>query len=216
MSGYRAHTYWPVSLDYPNWSTSLVTAPATEPLTATEAKLHLRVDHSTDDDLISSLIVAARQHCENVTGRALITQTWDLRLDRFPPRGAPIRLVKPPVSSVTSVSYVDADGDTQVWTSSLYRTDLPTGTWAQPGRIEPAYNESYPEIRSVSNAVIVRCVHGYGAESAVPDAIKAVMKLLIGHWYEAREAVNVSVGANVQVVPMAVDALLAPFRVEWV
>lgn len=197
--------------DYPRWSTSLATAPATEPLTATEAKLHLRVDHTTDDDLITSLIVAARQHCENFTGRALITQTWDLKLDAFPSLGEPIRLVKPPVSSVTSVTYVDADGATQTWTSSLYRTDLPAGTWAQAGRIEPAHGESYPEIRQVSNAVTVRCVHGYGAAATVPDAIKAAMKLLIGHWYENRE--SVIVGATAMPVPMAVDALLVPFKV---
>jgi uncharacterized phiE125 gp8 family phage protein len=195
---------------YPHYSTSLATAPAVEPLTLTEAKLHLRVDHTTDDDLITSLIVAARQYAENYTQRCFITQTWDLKLDAFPV--GDILLVKPPVASVTSITYVDTDGTTQTLSSALYRTDLPTGPWAQRGRIEPAYGESWPSTRALSNAVTVRCVHGYGLAVSVPDPIKAALKLLIGHWYENREAVSVSIGANVQQVPMAVVALLVPFK----
>lgn len=198
--------------DYPRWSTSLVTAPAVEPVTLTEAKLHCRVDHASDDDLITALIVAARQHAEAVTNRALITQTWDLRLDRFP--HAAIALIKPPVASVTSITYVASDGTSTVWDAANYDTDLPAGTWAQCGRIVPAYGEAFPATRDEPNAVIVRCVHGYGLAADVPSPIKAAILLLVGHWYETREAVSVSIGANVQVVPMAVDALLSPFKIR--
>lgn len=44
----------------------------------------------------------------------------------------------------------------------------------------------------------------------VPQAIKQAMLLLIGHWYENREAVNIGSAANE--FPLAVDALLAPYR----
>nr|MBP6771228.1 head-tail connector protein [Reyranella sp.] len=50
----------------------VVTAPAIEPITLTEAKLHCKVDLSTDDDLITALIVAAREEIERRTWRALI------------------------------------------------------------------------------------------------------------------------------------------------
>ena len=62
----------------------LVTAPAAEPLTLAEAKLHLRVDDTADDALIGALITAARQHAEHDTRRALVTQTWKLALDASP------------------------------------------------------------------------------------------------------------------------------------
>lgn len=198
-----------MSLDYRSF---LVTAPTAEPIDLDDAKRHLRVDHSDDDELIGALIPAARLYVENATERALMTQTWDMKRDAFPSSGCAIRLFKPPVSAVTSIVYVDADGVSQTWDSSNYRTSLPTGPFCQRGQIEPTYGVSWPETRPVSDAVTVKCVHGYGAASAVPEALVQAMYLLIGHWYENREAVNTTIGANVSTVPMAVDALLAPFK----
>jgi hypothetical protein len=45
---------------------------------------------------------------------------------------------------------------------------------------------------------------------AAPDDIKHAVRLLVGHWYENREAVVV--GAQCHIVPMAADALIAPYR----
>ncbi len=53
----------------------VTSAPAVEPLTVAEAKAHLRVDHTSDDSYIESLIKAARVTCENFQNRAYITQT---------------------------------------------------------------------------------------------------------------------------------------------
>ena len=50
----------------------LVTPPAGVPISLAEAKLHLRVDGGDDDPLICSLISAARQAAETITGRQLI------------------------------------------------------------------------------------------------------------------------------------------------
>lgn len=187
---------------------SLVTAPATEPITVAEAKLHLRVDGADEDLLIQSLIAAARAYAEAFTHRALITQTWDLKLGAFP--CGDIWLPKPPVSSVTSISYVDANGDTQTWASSNYTADLPSGPEARMGRITPAYSVSYPTTRDVVNAVTVRFVCGYGAASAVPDAIRHAMRMMVAHWYEQREPVNI--GNITTVLPMTVESLLWPYK----
>lgn len=202
---------------------SLVTAPATEPVTLAEAKLHLRVDVNDDDDLITALIVAAREHVETFTHRALITQTWDLQLDKFPSldwsaplvgdsvsRG-PLWIPKPPLASVTSVTYVDTTGTTQTWSASAYTVDAPAGPHARMGRIVPAFAQFYPVTRTQPNAVTVRFVAGYGAASAVPASIKAAIKILVATWFDpGRQAVNL--GSRLEVIPCTLDALLWPFK----
>ena len=188
---------------------SLVTAPtAEEPLTLTAAKLHLRVSTDDEDSLITSLIVAARETFETRTGRKVSSQTWDLKLDAFPCNE--IELPFPPVTSVTSVTYTDANGISQTWSSTLYTTSLPAGPQAGLACLYPIYGEIFPATRWVKNAVTVRFVCGYGTtNNPLPDAVLAGMKLLIGHWFENREAVIV--GSTVEELPMAVDALWWPY-----
>jgi uncharacterized phiE125 gp8 family phage protein len=155
-----------------------VTAPTEEPVTLQELKDHLRVFHSDEDALITSLIEAARKDNENFTHRAFVTQTWQEKRDGFPCDGQPIRLPKAPLSSTTApvVTYIDQNGDTQTWSSSNYTVDYPTGDFAERGRIRLNYSLSYPQTRSIENAVTIQFVCGYGAASAVPEMIKACLK----------------------------------------
>lgn len=189
----------------------LVTAPTAEPVTLAQVKLHLRVDDSVEDALLTGLIRAAREHVETVTQRALMTQTWDLKLDAFPCDGAAIEIPKPPTQSVTSITYVDTAGVTQTWSSALYTTDLPSDPQGQPGRIVPAYQQVYPQTRDVPNAVTVRFVAGYTAIGLVPDSIKAAMKILIGTWFDPGRA-SVALGVTATPIPHTVDALLWPYK----
>lgn len=191
---------------------SLYTAPTVEPITLAEAKAHLRVDIADENDLVTSLIVAARQYCESHTHRAFITQTWDLALDDFPCDFASLELPKAPLVSVSSVTYVDTNGTPQTWSSANYSVYAPSGPLAGPGKIIPAYQVSYPLVRDSENAVTIRFVAGYGAATSVPDQIKAAMKLLIGHWFANRESV-VANAHLMAAVPQGVDALLWPFKV---
>lgn len=184
----------------------LVTGVTAPPVTLAEAKQHCRVDQDDDDGHLSALITAAREYVETFTHRAVAPQTWDLKLDRFP-CGDVLTLPKPPVTAITSISYVDTNGATQTWSATEYTTEFPSGQWAAPARITTAYGYFWPQTRDVINAVTVRFVCGY---VTCPESIKAAMKLLIGHWYMNREAVIV--GTIVQQVPQAVDALLWPFK----
>lgn len=154
---------------------SLYTAPVGEPVSLDEAKQHLRVDTDDENGEIDGCIAAAREYVETFTQRPLLTQTWDLKLDAFP-CGEAIVLPLPPVSAVSSISYIATDGTTTTWSSSLYDTDLPAGPKAQRARITPAYGQSYPSTRDVMNAVTVRFVCGYGTAGAVPELIKVAMK----------------------------------------
>lgn len=186
----------------------LQTAPASEPVTAAEAKAHLRVTTSDDDTYISTLIIAARRHVETITRRALINQTWDYFLDCFPGSDK-IVIPLPRLSSVTTVKYTDKDNVQNTLTASKYIVD----TNNEPGQIVLAYGESWPSFtpRPV-NAVEVRFVAGYGSSAAsVPEGIKQAMLLLIGHWFENRESINI--GNIVTEIPETTNALLWPYRV---
>jgi len=93
----------------------LKTAPTVEPFTLDEAKNQLRVEVTTDDALITSLIKAARQMAESEMHRAFITQTWQMYLDT---ESAEIEIPKPPLQNVVSIkaistveTYVDENVD---------------------------------------------------------------------------------------------------------
>jgi uncharacterized phiE125 gp8 family phage protein len=122
---------------------SLVTPPADVAVTLADAKAQCRIDadQHDEDGLVDGLIQAATQHVESFTHRALITQTWDETFDGFPcGYDGEIWLSKPPVSAVSSLSYIDSAGATQVWASSNYTKDLPVrpvgASRAHRGRVQ--------------------------------------------------------------------------------
>ena len=188
------------------------TAPGTVPLSLTETKLHLRVDGTADDSLITALIAAARDYTETTTNRSLINQTFYYYLHDWP-AGNHIKLPRPPLVSVTSVAYTDDDGSTTTWGTANYYVD----TTNTPGLV--VLNEDYDwpddDLRA-TNAIKVTYVAGYGtAGTLVPQAIRQAMLMAIGHWYENREYA-VTTGAVPKALPLAVDALLATYRIpNW-
>lgn len=188
----------------------LATAPAVEPVTTTEAKSQLRVDFADDDTLIAALITAARQVVENITRRALVTQTWDLWLNKFPGERF-IELPLPPLQSVTSITYYDDDDVVATFASTSYYVD----TKREPGRVVLRDDASWPSdsLRG-ANGVAVRFVAGYGLAVAVPQAIKQATLLLVGHLYEHRE--SVSDERQLLELPQGAEYLLWPYRVmRW-
>ena len=194
-------------------------APSVEPVTLAEAKAHLRVVQTLDNALLTALIVAARSWCEEYTRRQFITATWLLTLDRFP-RGMAdyvggetsgvygqdedsrvIRLPRPNLLSVASVTYVSYDGSTVTLASNTYRVD----TNSAPGRLSPAFGSYWPPTRLVTGAVTITYTGGYGAAaSAVPEPIKDAMKVYIQRLYDPMNAPDIE----------AIKALLSPYRIE--
>lgn len=178
-----------------------MTDAASEPLTASEAKLHCRVDTSDEDALFTRFIAAARKLVEKNLRRQLITATWTLTLDDWPSDG--IRIEVCPLIAVSSITYLDTNGTQQTLASSIYRVD----TRSEPGRITLEWGESMPALRGVENQITVTFTAGYGSSSSdVPETIKTAMLMLIGHWYDNRNAVNVG---TMNDVPMAVKAWMA-------
>lgn len=200
----------------------LVVPPAVEPIGLDETKDHLRITDPSEDELVAGYIVAARQTMEASREPgldiALITQTWALILDQFPNRGtAFIEVPKPPLQSVTSVTYVDAAGVTHTMPSSGYDVDNdpPLGPGTGTGRIVAVSGWPPDSLRPVA-AITITIVCGFGSDpSSVPAPLRLAQKMLVGTFFEQREATGDS--GDVQRTSRAVlnRIPLAPFRVPY-
>lgn len=193
---------------------SVTTAPVPEPVTLADAKLHLRIDSTDDDTLITALIKAARENVEASCERALMPQSWTERLDSFPQRGYCGPVVRPfddriylrggVVSAVTSVKYIDVDGVEQTLDPLAYVANLT----AEPATIAPVYGTSWPATRDEHGSVSVLYAVGYTDADAVPASLKAAILLIVGDLYANRtKQQDVELFDN-----RAVSRLLFPYK----
>ncbi len=187
-------------------------AASIHPISRADAKTHLRVDHTDEDDYIDTVIAAAVDYAENYTDRQFITATWVARMDEFPTTGDNIELRKNPIASITSIQYVDTNGTTQTWSSANYETDLKSNV----ARIRPISTESYPSTKDQLNAVTVTFISGYGsAASDVPGDIKHALKLIIAYLYDNRDTVTFDDGSlDFHSWPPVVKLLLDQIKIK--
>jgi len=186
-------------------SLRVVVATAGEQVSIDEARGHLRLDNygsppaHPDDSLLEQIYIpAARRICEGLSGRALVPQTYELGIGRFPCAGmtyhrAGVRLQIGPVTSVTSVKYDDSNAVEQELLTADYLLD----SYTEPGYIYPAINSAWPTTGQTPNAVRIRFEAGYDLPSAspqdnpLPQEYKAAILLVMGHLYENREQTTV-------------------------
>ena len=169
-------------------SIRLLVPPMMEPVSLQDARLHLRVDGTSEDVAILSKVTASRQLVELYTRRALIAQTWRLSLDKST---LEIALPWVPLEQVTSVTL-----DGTVVPTSDYHVDL-DGARVIPLRQWPA-----PRL---PGGLKIDYVAGYGnLSSDVPSIFREAVLQTLGHLYANREA---------QELPVGVKQLLAGWRV---
>ena len=180
--------------------------PAIEPVSLAEAKRHANVVASDDDELLAGLIQAAREQVESDAGRALINQTWRLKLHDF--FADQLELPRGPLQSVTSITYLDPDGVEQTLAAANYHVDAdrtPGVIWRDP-------DCTWPTVSDVANAVTILFVAGYGDAAAdVPQRAKQAILLLLGHWYRSREAVVV--GTIASEIALSYERLIRGLRI---
>jgi hypothetical protein len=209
--------------------TNLVTPPAQEPVTLAQAKAHCRIasDFTDDDTYLGTLIQAAREKVESLTGRALLTQTWDILLDGFPYGGGyynrevrrlgvgpgwlpgyyvPIDLPRPPLQSIVSITYLDSN-----WVSQTMNPGDYLASPGSPGRVSPSFSHPWPVTAPTMDCVTIRQVCGYGAATTVPAVVCLAVNQLVSHWYSRREPIVT--GTTVAPVPYTVEAALD--AVDW-
>lgn len=148
-----------------------IVAPASEPVSLSDAKQYLRVEHSADDTLIGQLIVTARQMAERYLRRSLITQTWKMSFGGV--LESETRLAYGPVQSVTEITLIDADGAAATLSAALYRLNATkelvlTNDYFSADRTQITY------------------VAGYGAAADVPGPIRQGMLMHLAALYDQR------------------------------
>ena len=151
------------------------------PVSVAEVKDNARIDIADDDIWIWNAIKAATELCETFLKRCFCTTTLRLNLDEFP--WFDFVLPKPNLVSVTSIKYLDTNGVQQTLSASAYSIDIRS----VPGRIVPVYQTDWPAYRNFANSLEVIYVAGYGAASAVPNAVKGAIEFTVSNWYANRE-----------------------------
>jgi uncharacterized phiE125 gp8 family phage protein len=189
----------------------VIVQPPVEPLTLQEAKDHCVVTHDQHDSMLMALIVAARKHVEEHYQISLVTQTREVAFDRFQDD---LLLTHGPVQSVEAVEYMNADGTLTPLTEADYQVDL----YGAPVRVSAAYSAYWPTARVMYRSVRVRYVAGFEPVDGsptdyagnIPEDIKVALKLLVGNWYDNREA---SITGTINTaLEFGVTALLSPYR----
>lgn len=182
-----------------NYGLTLVTATTSEPLTLDEAKRQCGIADGVEyhNQHLESLVKAAREKVETDTGRALLSQTWDYTFDLWPCGLEPICLPFAPVSAISSVKYYDTSNVQQTLSTDTYKTLLNR----EPGEIRLKNAQSWPSVYGETGVITVRFVAGYATQVAVPESLKAAVRLLLGSLF-SEEPLN----------EQAYDSLIAKWR----
>lgn len=179
-------------------------APANMPVSLSEAKDHLRVDHDDQDDLITTQIKAATAYLDGyagILGRALITQTWQQDFAGFADR---LALPVSPVIAIVSVSYFDIGNVQQTLDAGVY--DLFAEARGAYVTLRPGH--SWPTTFHRADAVTVTFSAGHGAAADVPDPIRQAILLIVQRLFD---------GADTEIdvaIDRVVHALIAPYRMR--
>lgn len=195
---------------------TLVTPPAADVVTLSEAKQFLRIDDGDADALIASLITTATVAAETYTKRAFITQTYrktfDIPTSRFYENlpdgvfdlpisfiygdiGREFNLDRMPIQSITSFTSYDTNNNSTVYAASNYYLD------AAGARLVLNSSAVLPANMRKRAAIEIVYVCGYGdTSSAVPAPIKSAVLMHVASLYEQRgqcdDAMDLPAGAK--------------------
>ncbi len=187
----------------------LLTGPLVEPVSLSDVKSHVRIDHVDDDDYLSHLIAAARRYVEEYLGLALIKRTYGWQLSRWPARksNSPARSLDVPIGPLMGVDNIylyDEAGNPTIWNNDNYYVAKSldqifrkeTTSWPQPLR--------FPE------GIEIHYQAGFGENpSDIPSVIRQAITQLVSHFYESRLPVT---DAALKPIPFGVTELLSPYR----
>lgn len=163
-------------------------------LTLTQVKANLRVRHSEHDTLLTDHMARAKATIERYSRTKVPV---DEVVETFTEFGDYIQLGWGPVTALTSLAYVDTEGDDQTVTDPYLRD----------GRIyAPA--DGWPSIGDYS-VITATYEAGHADGTEEQYQIEAAQLLLIEYWYNPPEKVDLD---PVTKLPLAVVALCEEFH----
>lgn len=165
-------------------------------LSLADAKAHLKVEHSDEDDLITALIETALDAIENMTGQLLGSTDCHLLADAWHSQAFTFG----PITRIDAVKYYDETNTLVELNATHYWADIQS----TPARITFSAPPSVYTDRH--QAIRIECVAGH---SSLPKPLRQAALLLVGHYYENRQLTS---SLKVNDVPMAVEFLVNPFR----
>lgn len=187
---------------------------ATElPVSLEKLKAHLRLTEDNEDLILRQYLAAACETTENLTNRSLCKKVRALYFDRFP---VEILLPYGPVSDSPElkIEYIPADTTDGAYTT-LARDKYQRDLISRRPRLLPAIDSSWPDARSVVNAVKVTYACGVSADK-VSTSVKQAILFLASHWFNTREPIVVTgSGTTVMEIPKTYQYLLTANK-RWV
>ncbi len=181
-------------------------------LAACEFGTSILVNEATtaEDDLLTAIITSAREYVEDVTRRALLTQTWYYYLDGWPSAN----FIKLPFGNLQSgglvITWKDTDGT--ITTLTLTTDYLIETNGEGIGRIVLPYGGAWPSgTLYPSNPITIEFACGWTTAALVPYKIKAAIKMICADLYENREHQSIG-SAQIYFENKAVERLLASAR----
>jgi hypothetical protein len=202
---------------------------ATDYITLSEAKQHLRVTSSADDSYISGLISMAVEACGNYLGYSVRKATAKYGYDAFVGQPALIN----PVNGLTipSGNYIRVNSRVLAVNSMSYVNDsqavvaFPSGDWIvspdpMSNYTKNIFMESAPSsltddlikyIVEVTEGFNPSGTSGVDPDTICPASVKFAALLLIGQYYDNRQSVTVGVSNNP--LSFGLHYLLDPYKI---
>lgn len=192
--------------------TPVRTVPPNDPLVSLpEIKAHCRVEDTTDHDAeLEGFVLGVLEYLEGyegVLGCCFVEQTWTNAYDMFPPNvDGRIDLTPGPVKSISTIEYRDPDDHTNL--IEMPSEDYYLARDELGDHVRLAWGASWPSTHKHAEAVIITYIAGEHEEPAkCSQTARIIVKQLVGHWFENREAVS-SVQEAMATVPLAADMLI--------
>jgi uncharacterized phiE125 gp8 family phage protein len=183
--------FTPSNGSFTGYSVQLTTFGITEPVTLAEAKAYARIDGSSEDALITSLITMARTHCESFISKCIVLKTVEINSFTFPYQ---FQMPYGPLTNelnITKCVTLDQNG-----------VETPLNYQVNAGL--------FPKLFILGGAQSYKFKLVYIAGmTTVPDDIKLAIKMMVNTLYERREDFS-----DLQAIesPLGVKALLMPYK----
>jgi uncharacterized phiE125 gp8 family phage protein len=172
-------------------------------VTLAEAKAQTNmVNDDSQDTFLTALIAPARAYVERV-GRRLFV--GGARTETFTQWGDYLEIWRSPITSIDSITYsttADPDDDA-AYTGFVANLGF-------PATIRPAVDDEFPDLIAGGTITVTYTAGALAATDEEYLIGKRAMLLLIGHWFENREAFVV--GTVSQDVDFAIRLLLDELR----